>query len=334
MKNMRERPLRLWPVLATLVLAGCLAFALWWMRGGPAAPPAGAAQARAPGRLAVCASLFPLCDWASHVAGPDADVMLLTGGGADPHQFAPSLEDLTRIARARVLLVVGLGLDPWARRAVESGDGRSELWEAGAWVSRRRMEPAESKPEGDADGEHAEHAGHVHGASGEDPHIWLDPLRAAEIVTRLGEEFARLDPAHAPAYRARARAYADELHQLAAEIASAGAPVKGKQVVVFHDAYGYLFDRLGLKVAGVIQLSPGLTPSPRDVAQAVRKMRGIGQRHVFVEAEYQAAARPVAEALGGKVVLLDHLTLREVPWGKTYLERLRYDVKALTENLP
>jgi zinc transport system substrate-binding protein len=196
------------------------------------------------------------------------------------------------------------------------------------------MEPAESRHEEAGDGEQAEHAGHVHGACGEDPHIWLDPLRAAEIVARLGEEFARLDPAHAPAYRSRARAYAEELRELAEEIASTGAPVRGKQVVVFHDAYGYLFDRLGLKVAGVIQLSPGVTPSPRDVAQAVRKMRQIGQRHVFVEAEYQGAARPVAEALGGKVVLLDHLTLREVPWGRTYAERLRYDVKALTENLP
>ena len=333
MKSVWERTLRLWPVLATLVSAGCLAFALWWMRGGPAAP-ASAARGQAPERLAVCASLFPLCDWASHVAGPDADVMLLTGGGADPHQFAPSLEDLTRLARARVLLVVGLGLDPWARRAVESGDGRSELWEAGTWVSRRRMEPAEPKPEEDADGEHAEHAGHVHGASGEDPHIWLDPLRAAEIVTRLGEEFARLDPAHAPGYRSRAKAYALEMCSLGVDLAFMQPQLKGKQLVVFHDAYGYLFDLLGLRVAGVIQLSPGVTPSPRDVAQAVRKMRQIGQRHVFVEAEYQAAARPVAEALGGKVVLLDHLTLREVPWGKTYLERLRYDVKMLTENLP
>jgi zinc transport system substrate-binding protein len=305
--------------LLVLVLAAC-------SRG-----PDSAASA-APARLAVCADLFPLHEWAARVAGPDADVTLLAGGGADPHQFAPSLQDLAQIGRSRVLIVVGLGLEPWSRRAVDSADGRTELWEVGTWVSRRRMEHAE--PVGEEKEGPAAHAGHEHGESGEDPHIWLDPERAARIVRRMGDEFARLDPAHADGYRARATEYERELEALGKELIAAGAALRGRALVVFHNAYGYLFDRLGLRTAGVIQISPGLAPSPRDVVESVRRMREIGQKNVFVEAEYESAARPVAEALGGRVVQLDHLTLREVPWGRTYAERLRHDVKVLAENLP
>mgnify|MGYP001567788764 CR=1 FL=1 len=279
--------------------------------------------------MEICASLYPLGEWAREVAGPDADVYLLEGEGGGPHSFTPSMRDVTRIGRAKALLAVGLGLDPWTARTVESSGSaqKTELLEAGTWVTRRKMA---------AHGDHDEHgeAAHHHGAAGEDPHVWLDPERAAQITLRLGEEFARLDPANAAGYRARAKACAEKLTRLAAELEALGKPLRGKKIVTQHDAYGYLFDRLGVELAGVVQLSPGIEPGTLDVSAAVRRMKAIGQRVVFSEPDREEASQALAEALGGKVVLLDNLERSKSSCGATYAERLRYDVKALVEHLP
>lgn len=280
-------------------------------------------------KLEVCVGLQPLYEWAQAVAGPDATVHRLQGSGGDPHGFAPSMQDVAQLGRSRALLVIGLGLDPWARRALDSAKGTgTELLEAGTWVERRKL-----AGEHDHDHGHAHDHSHDGHATNEDPHVWLDPHRAARIVERLGEEFARLDPGHADAYRSRAKAEAARLHALAEELMANAKSLRGKKAVTLHDAYGYLFDLCGLELAGVVQVSPGIEPGARDVSNAVAQMKNIGQRVVFAEPSKEAAARVIAEALGGQTVLLDPLELPESPCGKDYAERMRHNVKMLLEHL-
>lgn len=296
----------------------------------------GAQKPATPAKMEICVSIYPLYDWAKEVAGPDADVYLLEGEGGDPHSFSPSMRDIGRIGRSRALLVVGLGLDPWSHRAIESSgkSGGAELLEAGVWVERRKMN-AEAK-EAHEHHKHAEHEhdhDHDHGDLDDDPHVWLDPNRAAKITERMGEEFARLDAAHAENYRLRAKAYAARLRDLAVELAETSKPARGKQVVTMHDAYGYLFELCGIKLAGVLQVAPGLEPSAQDVSTATAKLREIGQRVVFSEAQNESGAKALAEALSVKAVLLDPLEQGASPSGSTYVERMRYNVKTLVENL-
>ncbi|MCW8132615.1 MAG: zinc ABC transporter substrate-binding protein [Planctomycetota bacterium] len=311
------------------LLAG-LAFLSGGCGGGK--PPA------ASGRLKVCASIFPVHEWAKDVAGPDADVYLLEGGGGDPHNFSPSMKDIGEIARARALLVVGLGLDPWSTRAVESnGETKVELLRVGEWVERRAVGAGKAE-EGHDHHDHAHHDhdhGHAHGEPDihEDPHVWLDPNRAAKITERLGEEFARMDPAHAEGYRARAKAAAEALRALATELAEAAKPVRGKKVLTLHDAYGYLFDLCGIELAGVLQVNPHLEPSAQDLTNATAQLRAIGQKVVFSEPQKEGTAKVLAETVGGTQAMLDPLELRQSPAGKTYAERLRYNVRTLVEHL-
>ncbi|MCZ7643690.1 MAG: metal ABC transporter substrate-binding protein [Planctomycetota bacterium] len=317
-------------VLGAVVLLGAGAAA--WFSGGSRAPR---------GRPAVATHLFALHDWAARVAGPDADVELLEGSGDDPHGFAPSPADTVRIQRARALLTIGLGLDPWAARALEGHEPALELWEAGTWVERRRIFGAEDPEEsGEAHETHAEHAhghshdhGHAHDHGGEDPHVWLDPQRAARIVRELGERLAGLDPAHAEGYRRRAAEYAAELEAFAAELPRRMERLRGRPVVVFHDAYGYFFERCGLQVGGVVQLSPGLQPGPRDVTRALALLREFGQTVVFAEPERQAQAEALARELGGGVAILDPLENARVYPGEGYLARLQRNADALLEHL-
>lgn len=312
-----------WPLLllgGTVLLAAAVAA---YFAGRPSA-------GRKAERLTVCTHLFALHEWAARVAGPDADAVLLEGSGGDPHTFSLNPADATQIARAHVLLLIGLDFDAWAERAVENAPGGIQVWEARAWVKLREMGKAD-------EGEHHDHGHdhhHHHDHGNEDPHLWLDPDRAAKVVEELGARFGTLDPAHAQGYTQRAAAYAAELRACGKELDALSEQVSGRWIVVFHDAYGYLFDRLGLKLAGTIQNSPGVEPTPRDVTDALAKYREIGQKVVFAEPGNQAAAEAIARELGGPVVLLDPLESTGFAPGQSYLDRLRANLAKLKEHLP
>ena len=276
------------------------------------------------------ATIFPLADWLREVAGDDAEVHCLVDGSQNPHHFEPTVKDAAKVTKAKALFIVGLGLDPWATKLAGNSGGGAKIFTTGEWALPQKMGAVQEleihgKDEKDEDDEHHHHHGDL------DPHYWLDPARAITVVKRMAEELGALDPEHRDAYAKRAAAYVAKLDELNREIEKLAAEIPpGAQLVTFHDAYGYLFGRLHIKIAAVVQVSPGVEPSAKDVAEAVRLMKAIGQRVVFREPGVNdAALRALAQDLGARIDLLDPAETAASDAGKTYIERLRHNLQTL-----
>src|SRR5205823_6212160 len=130
--------------------------------------------------------------------------------------------------------------------------------ETGSWIEPMKM-PAlkEIEIEKHADGDHEEDEHHHHHGDW-DPHYWVDPQRAQVVVKKMAEELGRIDPPHRDDYARRAAAYALKLDALNKQLdAQQKVTLPGREIVTFHDAYGYLLNRLGMKIAAVVQVSPG-----------------------------------------------------------------------------
>jgi len=241
------------------------------------------------------------------------------------------------LSHAKAVFAVGLGLDAWAEHLVKnSGQGeRLAYFVTGDWIKPRKIGETTitvHAKEGAAKDPHAgDEEEEPHAIGDNDPHYWLDPARAIIVVTRMTDELAKIDPAHSGDYKHRAEEYIQKLKALDADVQQKAHSIPaGKQLVTFHDAYGYLLERLGVKLAAVVQVSPGVEPSPRDVADAFRIMRSIGQRMVFKEpAESATAVATIARELGGEVLVLDPMDTEISESGKTYLERLHGDLQVL-----
>ena len=275
------------------------------------------------------ATISPLADWLREVGGPAVEVHCLVSGGSNPHHFEPAIRDAAVVARARALFAVGLGLDEWARRlAANSGRGAElAFFETGPWIKPWPFNFGTAPAPGGVT------VASAHGHGQFDPHYWLDPGRACEVVTRMAGELGQLDPPHSAGYRQRAAAYVEKLKALDNDLASrARAVPPGAQIVTFHDAYGYLLERLGIRLAAVIESSPGVEPSARDVSEALRIMKQLKQRAVFQEPEETStAAQTIAKELGIGLEVLDPLDTEASSVGKTYVERVRHDIEALAE---
>ncbi len=279
------------------------------------APVAVAAEARP----LAAATVAPLASLTADVAGSGWDVVTVIPPGVSPHVFEPGPRDVKRLAKARLVVTVGAGYDAWAARLVAACAARAVVYDAGASVGVR----AETGPAGARD-----HDGEI----GRDPHWFLSPRRAAAALGPLAEAFARLDPAGAEGYRARAAHAARSLEALDAEIAAMLAPVRGRSVVSTHNSWTYFLADYGLVNGGSIEPVPGREPTPRQLRDLIDLVRAQRIPALFTEPQFPpSAARVVSRDAGIRLVLAD--AQGGVPGRETYEDLLRFDARAFREGL-
>ena len=137
--------------------------------------------------LNVVASQSILADIASQVAGDSAEVRSLMPVGADPHTFTPLPSDLTAVAEADLVFLVGAGYEETLLEAIESAGEMVNIVEASACVQvipagasmHHEDEHADEHEDEHADEHEDEHADehedeHAHEHEDEDEHAHED----------------------------------------------------------------------------------------------------------------------------------------------------------------
>lgn len=279
-------------------------------------------------RIRVLATLFPLYDFARNVGGDAVEVRSLLPPGADPHEFALAPRDVQLAAGADLLVANGLGLDEFLARAVGlAGGSRAPLVEAAAGLPTLAVHD---------DHRHGE-AGHAHG--GGDPHLWLDPLLARRMVSRIAraiaaEAGARWGEELARGVRLRSVAYGEALQALHEEFRRELAPARGRPFIAFHGAYAYLARRYGLNVAAVWQTTPGREPSPREVGRLLETARRLRVTALFSEPRFSTRAlEMIASDARLPVFTLDPIETAEHYESGSYLGAMRRNLAVLRQAL-
>jgi zinc/manganese transport system substrate-binding protein len=218
-------------------------------------------------KLRIVTTIFPVYCFASQVLGFHGEVQNLLPPNVGPHDYQLSPSDLRKLKDADLVIFNGAGLDNWITKAAD----KNRLLELGRAL---KSEIIESSPDLDLAGSHEHSHDHHHGPG--NPHFWLDPQLAIRCVTNILASVQTLDPARSADYAKNAEAYIERLKALDGEIASKLAPVKDKPFITQHDAFPYLIRRYQLKLAGVIELTPDVSPSPRylrDLLKVIRKKK-------------------------------------------------------------
>ncbi len=252
-------------------------------------------------RVKVIASIAPLADFAKQVGGEKVDVRLLLPSGASPHIYEPTPRAIKDVSDAEVFIKTGAGLEFWAEKIIKaSGNKKLIIVDSSSGVS----------------------------VVGADPHIWLDPVIASSIVTKIEKALIKADPQSSEFYRQNASVYKEKLSVLDKEISDKVKTFRIKEYVTFHPAWNYFSKRYGLKVAGVIEESPGKEPSPKHIAKIIKEINRIGSRVVFVEPQFNPKiAGAVAKESGAKVLYLDPIGGQK--GRETYIDMMRYNISVM-----
>ncbi len=103
-----------------------------------------------------------------------------------------------------------------------------------------------------------------------DPHVWVDPVLAEQVVDTIADELAEVDPDGAETYLENAEAYRERM-QMVHEEFTAIAEDAERDLVMFagHDSFQYLEERYGFEIHTPVGVTPDAAESFEDVTGMV-----------------------------------------------------------------
>ncbi len=257
----------------------------------------GGRESGAAHRPRVAAAFYPLAFAAEQIGGAHVDVWNLTSPGAEPHDAELSARTVERVRASELVVYLG-DFQPALEQALEGARGRSLDALQGLTLL------------------------------GRDPHVWLDPLRYATIVRRLGKALEQ---------PRRAAALERKLHALDRAFRRGLHRCERRAIVTSHAAFGYLAERYRLEQISLGGLAPEGEPTPRELERVVSAVRDERGTTIYVEPLLsRRLARTVARETGARVAVLsplEGLTEKELKRGEDYFSVMRRNLESLRKGL-
>ncbi len=268
---------------------------------------------------AVVASIAPVHSLAAMVMEGVAAPRLLLSKGMSPHDYALKPSDARALARARLVIWVGPGLERFLVKPLATLARRSQKLSLGktAGLTLRRARggglwETSARGQGASPQRHDGH-GRAGGRRG-DLHIWLDPRNAIAMVGEIARVLAAMDAPNGARYFANMRRAVAEIAALDGDLEARLEPVRRVPYLVFHDAYGYFEGRYGLNAVGAVVEAADRRPGIKRL-RAIRARIGRARAAcVFAEPQFAPAlAATLTEGTGAGVGVLDPVGVGLVP---------------------
>ncbi|WNM35008.1 metal ABC transporter substrate-binding protein [Streptomyces sp. Li-HN-5-11] len=223
----------------------------------------------------VVASFYPMAFLAERIGGNHVHVTSLTQPGQEPHDLEISARQTAMLQESDAVLYLK-NLQPSVDDAVAQSEVKTKIDAASLTT--------EEKHGNEVGGHAASHdTSKNEELAGLDPHVWLDPVRYAQIAEGVGKAFAKGDPAHAADYRKNTAALVKKLDALNARYANGLRNTRTKVFITTHAAFGYLAERYGLTEEAINGLDPDSEPSAARVKDLEQMAKADGVTTVFYE---------------------------------------------------
>lgn len=317
-------------------------------------------------KLSVICSNFAEYDFVRQITGDLASVKMLLRPGMESHSFDPTVKDILDLQNCGLFVYVGGDSDAWVDKVLASFDkGKGprvvKLMDLVETVPEEIVEGMQHDHDHDGDDDHghahhdhgpdcdhghdhdAKEEGHHHHHDGEEPeldeHVWTAPENAIQIVKKLGEVAAELDPGNKAQYASRAAVYLEQLRRLDDDFRKLIEGSKRREIIV-GDRFPFLYfcREFGLKYYAAFPGCANQTePNPETVAFLIDKVKQDGIPVVFhIELSNGQMARAIADATGAQVRLLNavhNVSAEDFEKGITYLDLMRHNLNVLKEAL-
>lgn len=207
-------------------------------------------------KLNILVSIPPLYSMTLQVVGDAATVDYLLPPGAEPHDYALSPSDLTKINQADVIIINGLGFEQFLENVLAEAASRGvHIITASAGIPLVEA----------------------------DPHVWLSIANGIIETTNISAGLEQYDPAHATEYAANTATYVASLQELHDSASTDLSTVSHKQFIALHPAWAYFAKAYNLKQVAVVEEITGQEPSAQDLAKLLLAIETYGIPALFSE---------------------------------------------------
>ncbi|MEY9991187.1 zinc transport system substrate-binding protein [Streptomyces sp. V4I8] len=270
----------------------------------------------------VVASFYPMAFLAEQIGGGHVNVSSLTEPGQEPHDLEISAQKRAQLEDSDAALYLK-GLQPSVDETVEQSGLKTKI-DAATLTKLEDHGDVEHEHEGEE--ANSEEEGHAL-----DPHVWLDPVKYAEIAKGVGAAFEKADPDHAADYKKNTDALVKKLDGLNTQFADGLKNTRSKVFFTNHAAFGYLAERYGLTQEAISGVDPDSEPSPARIKELQQEAKADGVTTVFYETLVSdKTAKTLADDAGLKTDVLDPLEgITDKSKGDDYFEVMESNLAAL-----
>ena len=229
------------------------------------------------------------------------------------HDYTLTVNDMKAIEAADVIVMNGVGLEDFMADALASSDA-----------------PVIDCSQGVALLAALGHEGHDHDDE-YDPHIWMDPERAAQMVWNVATVLSELDTMNGDLYTANASAAEARLQS---EITGVEDPDDLAGLITFHDGFQYFAQAFGLDLLKAIEEEEGSEASAAEIQEMVTLVGEHDIPAIFTEVNgSDSTAQAIARETGCKVYQLNMIMSGDGTGLTPYLEAMEANLETLMEAL-
>lgn len=281
-------------------------------------------------KIQIVASFYPLYEFAQQVGGDRVSVRSITPAGAEPHDYESSPQEIAQAMNADVFIYNGANFEPWVTKLLP------EFKQTTIAASQNiPLLPAQAET-------HTDHDDHDDGevdssTNMTDPHFWIDPVYAQQIVDTIVDGLVKADPAGAAYYHQRGDTYKQALAKVADGYQKGLATCQRRTVITSHQAFSYVAKRYNLEVHPIAGISPSNEPSSAALAQIVELVRSTGVTTIFFETGVSSRlADTIAKETGATTAVFDPIegiTDEDRQKGKNYITIQQENIRQLQRAL-
>lgn len=342
-------------VLILLAFFGTALFLLSGCQTDQATPPS-PSMAASP-QAVVYTSIYPLFDFTQKIGGDKVTVLNITPADSDPHSFEPSSKLIADLSKASLFLYHGAGMEPYLEKLqatlqrspllmIEASRGISLIKhehpkDEQAHETHRSGETGSNKTDShekathqavpQQHGDSSTHKTHRHAQT--DPHTWLSPLCAQELCHNILQALIQIAPEHEASFAANYQKLEQQLQELHRDYQKVLAACPRKEIVVTHEAFGYLCREYGLTQVPMMGLSAEAEPTPGTLKEIINFVRKHKIKYIFFESLYSPkVAETITRETNTKLLPLNplgSLTEEAVANGEDYFSVMRQNLQNL-----
>jgi zinc transport system substrate-binding protein len=229
------------------------------------------------------AMFFALDDWAEQIGGDAMSFENPVSTGKMGHGWRPNADITPQVASTGMFIYLDTPDFEWARRVasnlerdhddvvlVDLLEGMDQYLLSANHDGHEHEDEANHDGEEDHEDEENRDGEETQRDEFHDPHIWIDPVPVQEMVDRLAEEFAAVDPDNAETYEQNAADYSERIqgvHEAFERVVSDAE--LDRAIFAGHDSYSYVEQRYGFELETPTGISPDARASRDDIINLI-----------------------------------------------------------------
>ncbi|MGC5773440.1 metal ABC transporter solute-binding protein, Zn/Mn family [Paenibacillus pabuli] len=295
------------------------------------------------GKVNVITSFYPVYAFTATIGGEDANVINLLPTGVEPHDWTPKSQDIVNTSKAQLFLYNGAGLEGWVPNFLKSlnSDTQVKSVAVSEGVTLLTAEGDDGHGHGHGEEEVDDHSDeHADETNAEDiadhhvdPHTWVSPKSAMVMAENIKNSLIEVDPAHKEGYEQRYNELRGKLETLDQHFTDELSSLPNKEIVVSHQAFGYLARDYGLTQHAIMGLSPDAEPTGQDIVKLAKMVKDEGIKYIFFEELVSdKLAKTLASEAGVETMVLnpvEGLTKEQAANGDDYFTLMEKNLQNL-----